>query len=264
MSRSRERHVDYDRIASTYDQRFAYYAGSGDGVGAALVNLAREVGADHALDAGCGTGHWARVLGSVGCAVFGLDLSVGMLRRARSAGVADLIRGDAAALPFSPAMFGLVFSVNTLHHFPDAALFVRQARSLLRPGGALAVAGMNPRGRRDRWSLYEYFPGTYETDLERYPSSGAIVDWMIDAGFDVVRWEVVERLRGSRAGRDILDEPMLQKNATSQLTLLTDEAYAAGIARIRAAVAAAEAVGEALVFSLDISLQMVTGFVNEQ
>ena len=90
------------------------------------------------------------------------------------------------------------------------------------------------------------------------------MDWMINAGFDLVRWRVVERLRDTRAGREILDEPMLQKNATSQLTLLTDEEYSAGIARIRAAIAKAETIGEEIVFPVDISLQLVAGFVERQ
>jgi hypothetical protein len=122
---------------------------------------------------------------------------------------------------------------------------------------------MNPHGGRDRWFLYDHFPGTRETDLERYPSSGAIVSWMIDAGLDAVRCGVVERLRSSRTGREILGDPMLEKNATSQLILMTDEAYSAGIARIRAAVAEAEAAGEEVVFSADISLHMVTGLLHE-
>jgi ubiquinone/menaquinone biosynthesis C-methylase UbiE len=264
MPRGPERNVDYDQVAPTYDERFAYYAGAREGVGAALVSLIREVGAERALDVGCGTGHWLRILGSLGCAVHGLDLSLGMLRRARAAGVANLIRGNAAALPFSRPMLDLVFCVNALHHFADAALFIREARSLLRPGGALAVVGMNPHEGRDRWYLYEYFAGTRELDLERYPSPGTITNWMIDAGFDAVRWHVVERLRDSRVGREILDEPMLQKNATSQLSLLTDEQHSAGIARIRAAVAKAEAIREEVVFSVDISLHMVAGFVEKQ
>jgi hypothetical protein len=70
---------------------------------------------------------------------------------------------------------------------------------------------------------------------------------------------VVEKLCDSRAGREILDEPMLQKNATSQLTLLTDDEYSAGVSRIRAAIAKAEAAHEEIVFSADISLHMVAG-----
>jgi SAM-dependent methyltransferase len=259
MPRCPEKRVGYDQVAPTYDERFAHYALAQEGVGGALGGLVRELRAERALDVGCGTGHWLRIVRSAGCTVHGLDLSLGMLRRARSAGEADLVRGTAAALPFPPATFDLVFCVNALHHFADAALFVRNARELLRSGGALAVVGMSPRGGRDRWYLYDYFPGTRERDLERYPSCGAIADWMIDAGFGAVHWRVVEKLCDSRTGREILDEPMLQKKATSQLTLLTDEEYSAGLSRIRAAVAKAEAVREEIVFSVDISLHMVEG-----
>jgi ubiquinone/menaquinone biosynthesis C-methylase UbiE len=259
MPKRREKNVDYDQVAPTYDGRFVHYAGAREGVGGALTELIREVRAERVVDVGCGTGHWLQVVGSLGCVVHGLDLSLGMLRRARSAGAANLIRGNAADLPFGPETVDLVFCVNALHHFAEAPLFIRNARELLRPGGALAVVGMNPHGGRDRWYLYDYFPGTRERDLERYESSGAIADWMVDAGFGAVRWQVVEKLCDSRTGKEILDEPMLQKNATSQLTLLTDEEYSAGIARIRAAVAKAEAVHEEIVFSADISLHMVVG-----
>jgi hypothetical protein len=157
-----------------------------------------------------------------------------------------------------------VFCVSALHHFADAGAFIRAARLLLRPGGALATIGLNPHSARHDWYLYDFFPGTLQADRDRYPSPGAIVDWMIAAAFDIVCWQEVERLRDRRVGRDILGEPMLQKNASSQLTLLTGEEYSLGMARIRAAISSAEAIGEEPVFSMDVSLQMVAGFLEKQ
>ena len=250
--------MNYDQVAPTYDRRFAYYAGPRQGVGAALLRLARDVRAERILEVGCGTGHWLRILRSVAHRTYGVDLSLGMLMQARASTVSALVRAHANGLPFRCGTFDFVFCVNALHHFDDAAGFVRDARSLLRPGGVLSVIGMNPHAGRDRWYLYEYFPGTYEADLRRYPSSDVLTDWMIAAGFDGIRWQVAERLVDTRIGRDILDEPMLRKNATSQLTLLTDGEYEAGLARIRAAVAESEARGEERAFPVDISLAMVT------
>jgi ubiquinone/menaquinone biosynthesis C-methylase UbiE len=261
QERSIEKRVDYDKVAPTYDQRFACYAEAPEGVAAALIELAGQLQAGRILEAGCGTGHWLRILNPLGCTVFGLDLSMGMLRLARSAGLPNLVRGTAETLPFPQATFDLVYCVNAIHHFTEAPRFIRQSRRLLRPGGALAIAGMDPHTRRDRWYLYDYFPGTQEMDLRRYPSTGEIVNWMIDAGFDLVRWQVVERLHETRTGREILEEPMLQKNATSQLTLLSAAQYAAGIARIQAAIAQAEAHAGEAVFPLDVSLHMVVGFL---
>jgi ubiquinone/menaquinone biosynthesis C-methylase UbiE len=256
-----EQRVDYEQVAPTYDERFAYYAGARKGVGAALIDLVREVQATRVLDVGCGTGHWLRVLRPLGCTLYGLDLSPGMLSRARAADLGNLVRGSADALPFPRAVFDLVFCVSALHHFADAAHFIREGRSLLRPGGALAVVGMNPHAGGDRWYLYDYFPGTQEMDLRRYPSAGTIANWMFSADFGSVRWQVVERFQDVRTGRAILDEAMLQKNATSQLALLTEKEYSAGLARIRTAIAQAEAACKEIVFSVDISLHMVVGLV---
>jgi ubiquinone/menaquinone biosynthesis C-methylase UbiE len=261
MSKKFEKHVDYDKVAPTYDKRFAHYTGVPEGVAAALVELAGEVQARQILEVGCGTGHWLRLLSPLGYTVYGLDRSMGMLGAAQTAGAPNLARGDAGALPFPPASFDLVICVNALHHFADASQFISEGRRLLRPGGALAIVGMHPHSGRDRWYLYDYFPGTKETDLQRYPSAGEIVNWMIEAGFDLVRWQTVERLHERRKGREILDEPMLHKNATSQLTLLSDVQYAAGITRIQAAIAQAEASGEAAVFEVDISLHMLVGYI---
>src|SRR6185369_4016868 len=163
MSGDPERCVDYDQVAPTYDQRFAHYAATEKGIGATLIDLVRELRAERVLEVGCGTGHWMSMLAPLGCRVYGLDRSLGMLSRARPGGLRNLIQGSANALPFPGATFDFVFCVNALHHFADAALVIRNCRELLRPGGALAVIGMNPHGRRDRWYLYEYFPGTEET-----------------------------------------------------------------------------------------------------
>ncbi|MBI1925498.1 hypothetical protein HYR99_14750, partial [Candidatus Poribacteria bacterium] len=68
----------------------------------------------------------------------------------------------------------------------------------------------------------------------------------------------------TRIGQEVLADPILQKHGTSQLALLTDEAYAAGMARIKEAIANAEAAGETLVFPVDISIGMVSGYLQER
>jgi ornithine cyclodeaminase/alanine dehydrogenase-like protein (mu-crystallin family) len=48
--------IDYDRIASRYDRRFASQPSIG--IGAALADLSRSIHARRVLEAGCGTGQW--------------------------------------------------------------------------------------------------------------------------------------------------------------------------------------------------------------
>jgi ubiquinone/menaquinone biosynthesis C-methylase UbiE len=253
--------VNYDEIAGTFDAR--YTVESFEGVFSELCSLARQVGARAILEVGCGSGHWIARMKDAGHDIWGVDLSLGMLQQARAKnGASHLVQGTASMLPLRSQSFDLVFCINAIHHFDRPQDFVREARRLIRPGGALAVTGMNPHAGRDRWYVYDYFPRTVEIDLRRYPSAGTVVDWMDNAGFDHAEWRIPHRIVHKLMGHKIFTDPALQKNGTSQLALLTDEEYSAGIERIKGAIAQAAAKGEPLAFGIDISLAMVIGFVS--
>jgi SAM-dependent methyltransferase len=180
-----------------------------------------------------------------------------MLRQARAHGAPPTIaRGTAEQLPFAGDTFDLVMCVNALHHFTRPAAFVAEARRVVRPGGVLAVAGMDPHTGRDRWYAYDYFPGTRATDLARFPSSGTLLDWLAAAGFARAEWRPVEHIAGEAIGRGVLADPFLQQHGTSQLALLSAGAYAAGLARIERAVAA-DAQAR---FTTDLTLYLVTAY----
>jgi ubiquinone/menaquinone biosynthesis C-methylase UbiE len=248
--------VNYDQIASTYNQR--YTINKEPGIAAALQALARDMGAERVLEVGCGTGRWLADLQPVTPQLYGLDFSYGMLRQACQQEIRPyLVQGTASRLSFPDAVFDLVYCVNAIHHFDDPRVFVSEARRLLRPGGALVVIGMDPHGRLDHYYHYQYFDGAYETDVSRCPSWGTILDWLVTDGFEQVEWQIVERILNDQVGRQVLDDPFLQKNAVSSLALLTDEAYAAGLRRIEAALAEAEAAGRVLVFPIDIPMGML-------
>jgi len=248
--------VNYNEVAVDYDKRFKAY--KQDGIALKLQELAREIDAETILEVGCGTGHWLEVLQDF-AQVFGIDRSPGMLKKAvERCGNYFLINGDIDYLPFKGNTFNMVFCVNALHHFLNPSGLIFQVRRLLKQDGALAIVNMDPHVRQDHWFIYEYFPGTYETDLKRYPSFAAIKDWMISAGFKDIQSRIGERVIHNRYGRDVL---ALSQNDTSQLTLLSKEAYQEGISRIKKALREAEEAGEILIFQVDISLVMITGRV---
>jgi SAM-dependent methyltransferase len=74
----------YDRLAEEYAQRFANEL-EHKPLDRELLALFARATAGHAeiCDIGCGPGHVARYLHSVGASVFGLDLSPGMIEQAR-------------------------------------------------------------------------------------------------------------------------------------------------------------------------------------
>jgi len=255
-------HLNYAPLASTYHQRYAF--SPLEGVAAALRALAQHLAPQHILEVGCGTGRWVTEL-AADYRISGLDLSYAMLQQAHLQGEQQpslrtgLVCGTAETLPFPNATFDLVFCANALHHFDAPQTFISEAWRTLRPGGALAVVGQNPRGMRDRWYVYDYFEGTYQTDLRRFPSWGTTLDWMVTCGFEQITLQPVEHIVDTKQGRQVLNDPFLQKHAVSQLALLSDEAYATGMQRIRADLDQAEARGETLAFPTDLLLSLLVG-----
>lgn len=251
--------VDYDQLAATYHQRYVLNPLSG--VAALLRGLVHDLGATLVLEVGCGTGRWLSELAPLVGHIVGLDYSAGMLRQSQALRApGSPVRGTAGELPLASGRFDLVFCVNALHHFPDPAQFVAEARRLLRPGGALAVVALDPHAGPGDWYVYDYFPGTRETDLARFPSAGRLLDWLTATGFERAAWQIAERIDTTLVGRDVLSDHFLRKSGTSQLALLSDEAYQAGLARLEAALAAAEARGQTLTFSAGLRLGAVVGY----
>jgi len=254
--------VNYNEVAAVYDQR--YRSEGQAGIAEYLQVLANKVKARAVLEAGCGTGHWLTALHDCGNR-YGLDYSAGMLARARQKDPAlRLVHGTATRLPFRKNAFDLVFCVHALHHFDDPAAFIYEAHRTLVRGGALAIIGMDPQTEQDRWYLYDYFPGTYEADLKRYPSGKMILSWMKEAGFVRCERRIVAHIDHDFNGREVLGDPILQKNGTSQLSLLPDEDFTEGLARILIALQAAEGDGEDIVFPTHIALQALVGFRAER
>jgi SAM-dependent methyltransferase len=254
------RSVDYDRIAKNYDRR--YRENDYSGVEAALIAFVGEHQGQSVLEVGCGTGHWLRFVGGSAIDVMGLDASAQMLGHAKTqAPRAALAQGSAECLPWANESFDRVFCINAFHHFQDKVVFLTEARRVLRPGGTMMTVGLDPHTGVDQWYIYDYFPNVLEIDRRRYPPSIQIREWMRAAGFADCVTRQIQHLPGRLDARASLENGRLDKSVTSKLSVLTDEEYRQGINRVREAVEAAEARGEALYLCADLRVFATFGAV---
>ena len=78
------------------------------------------------LDAGVGTGRFAVPLGQRGLDIIGVDLSLEMMRRARTKGIGTLIRADLRRLPVSGEAVDGAFMAHVLQLVPDPGPVLRE------------------------------------------------------------------------------------------------------------------------------------------
>ena len=108
------------------------FAGFAQARGKRVLEIGVGMGADYL--------EWEKA----GAFVSGVDLSSASLeqakRRCEMAGyVPDLRVSDAERLPFADGEFDIVYSYGVMHHSPDTAKCIREARRVLKPGGALRI-----------------------------------------------------------------------------------------------------------------------------
>ncbi|MGE0456356.1 MAG: class I SAM-dependent methyltransferase [Vicinamibacteria bacterium] len=116
--------------------------------------------ADPVADLGCGTGISTRLLAARGLDVVGIDPNEAMLERARAAGGARYLRGEANATGL-PTGSQAAVSVAQAFHWFDVPAALREIGRVLRPGGRSCVY----------WNLHGRSPFLAEYDALLMASS---------------------------------------------------------------------------------------------
>jgi SAM-dependent methyltransferase len=180
------------------------------------------------LDLGSGTGTWARAFTDwFGVEVVAVEPSAAM--RARSA-YQPVLAGNDAAVPLPNASVDAAWISTVIHHVPDLAAAARELRRVVRLGGPVLIRSAFA-GRHAGITLFRYFPEAVRV-LDTYPTLEAVASAFAAAGFPASTWEPVQQVTAPSL-RDAAES--LRREAHTPLQLITDEEYAAGLARLRAA-----------------------------
>lgn len=181
----------YDEMAEVYDSRYdhrrgrAYYSHISRHV---MSHLPRR---GKLLDVGCGTGLFVYRYTSQGGSAVGLDISRGMITRARARNrSADFGAGNAEMLPFRDESFDAVASLLAFSYLKNPEQMLKEAWRVLAPGGTLAICTLG------RNFLTSGLPAVYSLGEamrirqvgvgafgERYYTPGEMIALLESAGF---------------------------------------------------------------------------------
>lgn len=177
----RERHLPYHRMVDDLEVELVERFARGKSV----------------LEVGCGTGLLLERVAKFASAAHGIDLSAGMLARARARGL-DVAEASATALPFDDASVDVAYSFKVLAHVPDIAGALREMARVVRPGGFVLAEFYNARSlRRLVKAMKPPTPVSATTHDEqvftRYDTAAAIrtylppeLDWVETRGIRVI------------------------------------------------------------------------------
>ena len=189
-----------DRMARIYETRLWYpivlkaYGGFQSSSFAQLIHTVSEKvhsTKGRVLDVACGPGTYGRRIASPSREVFGIDVSMGMLRQGAAYTANSTIpdvhfaRARVEALPFEDNLFDATLCCGSLHLFTDTVIALREMARVMRPGAILAVftftAGRS--GILKFRSVREYYRKnlglhTFDlTELEDYLSASGFSDF---------------------------------------------------------------------------------------
>jgi SAM-dependent methyltransferase len=115
--------------------------------------LGRIPGRQHerALDLGCGTGPYLRILSRLAREVVGVDVAPAMIEEAKrnlppGLDTVRLVVASVFDLPFPDAHFDLGICVGVLEYFDDPVAVLRAAFRVMKPGGSLVFTVPNVFG----------------------------------------------------------------------------------------------------------------------
>lgn len=138
---ARQQQAHYDRIAEIYLANLSYphtieYMKYLD---RELLDVLDKGPLGTMVEICCGHGESFKLIGPNVERGVGVDISLGMLRKARAEHSRPnllFVQGDATRLPLASEAFDLVFMLGGIHHVNDRATLFSEVKRILKPGGS--------------------------------------------------------------------------------------------------------------------------------
>jgi SAM-dependent methyltransferase len=189
-----------DRMARIYETRLWYpivlnlYGGFHSPSLAQLIGtVSQKVQAikGRVLDIACGPGTFGRRIASPSKEVFGIDVSMGMLRQGAAYSAKEgtpnvhFARARVEALPYEDGVFDATLCCGSLHLFTDTVVALREMARVMKPAATLSVftfaagrGGVLKFRRVREWSLKNHGLHVFDlSEMEQYLTASGFQDF---------------------------------------------------------------------------------------
>jgi SAM-dependent methyltransferase len=185
------------------------------------VDLAEHLLPGTVLEVGVGTGIVSGGLARRGRSVFGVDLSLQMLAKARGRIGWRVAAGDAAALPVADAAVDNVLFCWVLHLVGDVARVFAEAARVVRPGGR--VVAFHGRGILSPTDIDDAFAPLTPLAENGHPSAGSIDAAAAAVGLRLVAVDLTSAAERSHVPAELARN--IEERTASFLWRCTDEQW---------------------------------------
>ncbi|MDQ0338027.1 SAM-dependent methyltransferase [Caldalkalibacillus uzonensis] len=135
----------------------------------------------------------------------------------------------AEEMPYDYQMFDYIVNNFAFHHFLYKTEALDEVARVIKPNGVFKLRNYVAHDM-PRWWIYQYFPSTFEEDLQRFWEKERLFLELSARGF-TVQLHVHYRMEESRVA-DFL--PYVENRDISILTLISDEEYFRGLEQMKA------------------------------
>jgi SAM-dependent methyltransferase len=142
------------------------------------------------LDVACGPATYGRRIVSPSRNIYGVDISIGMLRQGMNYIRRDHIQGvyiaraRAEELPFEDAFFDGAICAGSLHLFSDASVALREIARTMKPDTPLAIQTFTPLSSNSKHSLKKR-SGVHLFDASE------VQKYLTEAGFEIISSKLI-------------------------------------------------------------------------
>lgn len=196
-----------------------------------IVQLARIRSDDRVLDVACGTGLVSFALAPYAREVVGLDISPGMLAKAREIrhrrGVRNVhfVLGEAEHMPFKDEEFDLVVCRLAIHHFPQPEREIREMARVLKAHGRLVISDTISSEDEREARLHNALERLRDPSHARMLAHSELTKLIESAGLRICEAHIQTRDRTYDDWMDVINDPIRTEN----LKIVMEELARAGV-----------------------------------